>query len=208
MINIGIDQNTYNQIVKAIKPLEKTEESVLKNAVNNTAKKAWELLVKKTNEVYGGQAPEGVAGRSEIKKATVSNPNVKIMFRSEQHSLDKFRTNATALMTKPVWIGRTHIKFPVLATQLKQSGLKNINNAFAIQAKNGKRMIAVRTGNGKTRGHKAKEWGYDKVKALMGSSDKVMVQNEKVYGAVSEDIGDILQAECQKSLDKALAKGR
>lgn len=208
MIEISVDQNTYNRIVEAVKPLEKSEESVFKTAVNNTAKKAQKLLARKANQVYGGEAPGGVLGRSDIQKATTSNLSVKITFRSEQHSLDKFRTNATALMTRPVWIGGTHIRFPVRATQFKRGGLKEIGSAFAIQAKNGKKMIVVRTGKGKTRGHKAKEWGYDKVKALMGSSDKVMVQNDKVYGAVSEDINDMLQLECQKALDRALAKGK
>lgn len=208
MIEISIDQEMYNKIVEYIKPLEKSEESVFKTAINNTAKKAQKLLVKQTKKVYGGTAPEGVAERSDIKKATTSNLAVQITFRSEQHSLDKFRTNATALVTKPVWIGGTHIKFPVKATQFKRGGLKNIQTAFAIQAKNGKKMLVVRTGNGKTKGHSAKEWGYDKVKALMGSSDKVMVQNDKVYGAVSMEISDLLQMECQKALDKALAKGK
>ena len=42
----------------------------------------------------------------------------------------------------------------------------------------------------------------------MGSSDKVMIQNDKVYGKTSDDIGVLLQKECQKALDKALAKGK
>lgn len=208
MIEIGVSQEDYTRIVETIKPLEKSEESVLKTAVNNAAKKAQKMLTKKAKQVYGGAAPDGVLGRSDIQKATTGNLSVKIVFRSEQHSLDKFRTNATALVTRPVWIGGTHVKFPVRATQFKRGGLKETGNAFAIQAKNGKKMIVVRTGKGKTRGHKAKEWGYDKVKALMGSSDKVMVQNDKVYGAVSEDINDVLQMECQKALDRALTKGK
>lgn len=208
MIEISVNQDDYNRIVEAIKPLEKSEESVLKTAVNNAAKKAQKLLAKKTKRVYGGEAPEGVLERSNIRKATTSNLSVKITFRSEQPGLDKFRTNATAMVTKPVWIGGTHIKFPVRATQFKREALKDVENAFAIQAKNGKKLLVVRSGKGKTRGHEKKEWGYDKVKALMGSSDMVMVRNEKVYGAVSEDIGDMIHLECQKALDRALAKGK
>lgn len=208
MIEIKIDQNTYNKIVEAMKPLEKSEESVFKTAVNNTAKKAQKRLARQAKKVYGGEAPEGILGRSGIKKATVKNTSVEIVFRSEQHNLDKFRTNISEVPIKPVWWFKTHINIPVNATQFLKSELKTINNAFAIKAKNGKKLIVARTGEGKTRGHSKKEWGYDKVKALMGSSDKVMIQNDKVYGKTSDDIGVLLQKECQKALDKVLAKGK
>ena len=42
----------------------------------------------------------------------------------------------------------------------------------------------------------------------MGSSDRSMVRNKKVYGAVQGKIGDILNQQCQKALQRALAGGK
>ena len=75
--------------------------------------------------------------------------------------------------------------------------------AFAIRFKNGKLAIVTRTGK-KTYGGN----GKDELKVFMGSSDRSMVQNEKVYGVVQKDIADILNQQCQKALEKALAGGR
>jgi hypothetical protein len=208
MIQISIDTDMYNRIVEAIKPLEKSEESVFKSAVNNTAKKAQKKLAQQAKSIYGGGAPKGILGRSSIDKASVKNTSVQILFRSEQHRLNSFRVNKAGMTTAPIWKNGKRKKITVRAAQLKKGRLKALSNAFSINAPNGKDLLVVRIGGGKTKGHKANEWGYDKVKALMGSSDKVMVQNEKVYGAVSDDIGELLQQECQKALDKALEKGK
>ena len=202
MINISIDQEMYNNIIRAIKPLEKSEESVFKTAVNNTAKRAQKLLARQANKVYGGAAPPGILERSSIAKATVSNASVQIIFRSEQHDLTKFKTSAAGRgQTRTMYIGGSRVKFPISATQLKQGAMKPLEGsngmAFCVTLGNGKTIIASHA-PGRTKN------GSGKIKALLGSSDKVMVQNDKVYGEVNDKIGEILQEQCQKALDKAM----
>ena len=66
MIKISVDQNDFNRIIQSMKNIEKSEESVLKTALNNTAKKAQKLLTQRAEEVYSGAAPQGILGRSDI----------------------------------------------------------------------------------------------------------------------------------------------
>lgn len=208
-LGIKINEEDYNRLVEALRPLEKTEESGLKTAVNNTTQKARKELAQRAKDAYGGEAPQGILGRSSIAKATVSNIEAVILFRSKQHSLTSFRTNKYGKMVTPVvYTGRKGKKkrktFAVKATQLKNSNLKLLKgksgSAFVVRLANGKLFIASRTPDKAFSGRT----GNRKIRVFHGSSDMAMVRNEKVYGTVQDKIGEQLHTEVLTVIEKAL----
>lgn len=202
MIRVELDKEMYNAVVRSLRDVEKSEESVLKTAVNNTAKKAQKLLAQQAGRIYAGEAPKGILKRSSLGKATVKSPSVTISFRSEQFDLTKFKVSKNGTTpTRTVYSSGKRKKFPIKATQLKSGKTKLLSGkyglAFCVKLRNGK-LIVVSHVPGRTKN------GSGKIKALMGSSDKIMVQNDKVYGAVNDKISEMLREQCQRALDKAL----
>lgn len=70
--------------------------------------------------------------------------------------------------------------------------------AFCVRFKNGKKAVV-------SRGKGVK--GKTVLKRLMGSSDMVMVRNEKVYGAEADKIANTLHEQIDKILEKVLTAG-
>lgn len=202
MIKISVDQNDFNRIVQSMKNIEKSEESVLKTALNNTAKKAQKLLAQRAEAVYSGAAPQGILGRSKIKKATVSNVSIQILFTSEQPGIEAHTVSLT-VPVRTTYSNGKRVKFPILASQLRGSGLKPLAGekglAFWVKFKNGKQAIVSRG-----KGQKEKTKRKNVLKRIMGSSDMVMVRNEKVYGVEEEKISNILHEQIDKTLMKVL----
>lgn len=204
-IHFELDEGYIQQVIQAMRGLEKSEESVFKTAINNTASRAQKLLARQAKRVYGGEAPQGILERSSIKKSTVSRLGATIVFRSGQPDITKFRVSKSGQSPTPIVYGKNgkRKKYPISVQQLKGTRMKKLKGqdgmAFAIRFKNGKLAIVTRTGK-KTYGGN----GKDELKVFMGSSDRSMVQNEKVYGVVQKDIADILNQQCQKALEKAL----
>ena len=65
--------------------------------------------------------------------------------------------------------------------------------------KNGKQAIVSRG-----KGQRKKTAGKDVLKRIMGSSDMVMVRNEKVYGVEEENIANVLHEQIDKVLMKVM----
>lgn len=194
MIKISVDQNDFNRIIQSMKNIEKSEESVLKTAVNNTAKQAQRRLAKKAGKIYAGQAPEGILGRSKIVRANVSKVNATIIFQSEQPGIEKHRISGF-VVRKTMYLNGKRVKAPVSAAQL-HGALKPLEGesgmAFCVRFKNGKKAVVSRSK------------GNRQLKRVMGSSDMVMVRNEKVFGAEEEKIAEILHKQIDKVLMKVL----
>lgn len=204
MLEIKFDQQMYNKIITSMKGIQKSEESLLKTAVNNTADKAQKLLARQAKKVYAGEAPKGILERSSIKKATVSKLSATILFKSEQPLLTKFRVTGE-MPTKTVYRDGKRVKFPIKGTQMRSGRMKTLKGknglAFAVVFKNGTPAIVYR-GKGSRKGYE----GKTVLKAFYGSSDRSMVGNEKVYGRVNKDISNMLNEQCEKLLDKVLGE--
>ena len=217
-IQLMLEEEQIRQVVQAMRNLEKSEESVFKTAVNNTANRAQKLLARQAKKIYGGEASEGILERSSIKKATVSSLGARILYRSTQPDITKFRVSVYGRSPTPIlWENKKRVPFPISVQQLKSAPLKELSGkngmAFAVRFSNGKLAIVRRTGK-KTntelltkKGKKSKH-KRDQLRGVMGSSDRSMVRNKKVYGAVQGKIGDILNQQCQKALQRALAGGK
>lgn len=205
-IYFELDEGYIQQVIQTMRKMEKSEESVFKTAINNTASRAQKLLSRQANRIYGGEAPRGILGRSSIKKSTVSGLGATIIFRSTQPDITKFRVSASGQSPTPItYENGQRLKFPISVQQLKKKDLEELSGkdgmAFAIRFSNGKLAIVTRTG-------KKTSTGKGQLKTIMGSSDRSMVQNEKVYGKVQSEIGEILNIQCQKALERALAGGK
>ena len=208
MINIQLDQSQVEAVITALRKVEgASEEAVFKKAVNETAKKAQKELAKKARSVYSGEAPRGILSRSRIDKATTSALSATIHFKSNQPDITKFTYSPKSTPTRFLKTGKREVrnfpfgyrtvhrqkKYNVRATQLKGSG-GTLPGAFVVQFKSGHVAVAFRPGSGR------------KVKTVMGSSDRSMVRNEKVYGELQEPIAAYLNTQMQTALAKALGR--
>lgn len=199
-IKISIDEEEYNRIIQALRSVEgKSEESIFRTAANNTAKYAKKQLEKQTKKVYGGEAPKTVPERSEIGgKAYVKNPTATIVFKSEQPDIQKHIVKYSGpIPTKTVYRNGKRASFPIYVQQLRNKSLEKVTGAgwqgFMIKCANG--HIAVVS-------HVSKNSKV--LRTWMGSSDPIMVRNDKVYGTVKEDIESRFLQNCEKALAKAL----
>ena len=208
MINIQLDQSQVEAVITALRKVEgASEEAIFKKAVNETAKKAQKELAKKARSVYSGEAPRGILSRSRIDKATTGSLSATIHFKSDQPDITKFKYSPKSTPTKFLKSGKTEVrnfpfgyrtvhrqkKYNVRASQLKGGG-GTLPGAFVVQFKSGHVAVAFRPGSGR------------KVKTVMGSSDRSMVRNEKVYGELQPQIAAYLNTQVQTALAKALGR--
>ncbi|MCI8950041.1 MAG: hypothetical protein HFG49_08370 [Lachnospiraceae bacterium] len=193
MIDIRMKQEDLDRVILAMRNIEKSEESVLKTALNNTATRVRNRLVKRASKVYAGTAPAGILGRSKIIKASVSKVKATIFFKSKQPGIEAHKVSMF-FRSRTTFFNGKRVKFPIYATQFAKSEMKLLEGysmAFCVRFKSGKIAIVSRNAD-------------KKLKRLMGSSDRSMVGNEKVYGAEEEKIADILHEQVEKCLNKAL----
>ncbi len=199
-IKISIDEAEYNKIIKALRSVEgKSEESIFKTAVNNTAKSAKKQLEKKTKTTYGGEAPKGVSERNSLEKGRVKNPTATIIFKSEQPDIQKHIVKYSGpLPTKTVYRNGKRAKFPIYVQQLRNRPLVKVTGAgwlgFIIRCANGHFAVVSHT-----------DKGSKKLLTWMGSSDAIMVRGDKVYGSIKEAFESELMQNCEKALARALA---
>lgn len=198
-IKIAIDEEEYNRIIQALRSVEgKSEESIFKSAVNNTAKSAKKQLEKKTKSVYGGEAPKGVSERDGIEKGKVKNPTATIIFKSTQPDIREHIVKYSGpIPTKTVYRNGKRAKFPIYVQQLRNKSLEKVQGAgwqgFMIKCANGHVAVVSHV----SRGSKA-------LKTWSGSSDAIMVRNDKVYGTIKENFESELLQNCEEALAKAL----
>lgn len=198
-LKISIDEEEFSRIIQALRTIEgKSEESIFKSAVNSTAKYAKKQLEKQTKKVYGGEAPGGISARDKIEKGRVKNPTATIIFKSEQPDIRKHIVKYSGpIPTKTVYRNGKRAKFPIYVQQLRNKALQQVQGAgwqgFMIKCSNGHIAVVSHTSK-----------GSKKLKTWMGSSDPIMVRNDKVYGTIKEDFESKLLMDCEKALAKAL----
>lgn len=198
-IKLSIDEEEYNRIIRALRSVEgKSEESIFKSAVNNTAKSAKKQLEKKTKATYGGEAPKGVSERSGMEKGRVKNPTATIIFKSTQPDIRKHIVKYSGpIPTKTVYRNGKRASFPIYVQQLRNKSLQKVTGAgwqgFMIKCSNGHIAVVSHVSKGSTA-----------LKTWMGSSDAIMVRNDKVYGSIKENFESELLQNCEKALAKAL----
>lgn len=199
-LSIQVPERMLTDIEKRLSDVSgKTKESVLKTAVNNTAKQAQRLLAQKASQEYAGKiARKGtILSKSDIKKATTANPSAVINFKSPVHEIKEFHVSSLAVSKttyrKNGKRGGKKIKGNVLKGSPKQ-----LEHAFVVQFKSGHTAVVSRVSGSKMTGNPKKE----KLRKLLSPSYKVMIGGERVYEASKKEIEKILVAQVEQVLSK------
>lgn len=200
-IRMQVPENMIRNIENKLDAISKSKESVLKTAVNNTAKKAQSLLAQKAAGTYAGSASRkgAIMSRSSIIKASTGNPMVTIKFKSPVHEIKEFHVSSLAISKttyrKNGKRGGRKIKGNVL-----KGSPKPLDHAFVVQFKSGHVSVVSRVPGSKMRSNPKKE----KLRKLLSPSYKVMIGGDRVYGASRDEIAEVLNEQVKKVLDKAL----
>lgn len=200
-IRIRVPENVIKDIESKLDVLGKSKESVLKTAVNNTAKKAQSLLAQKAAGTYSGSTSRkgAIMSRSSIIKASTGNPMATIKFKSPVHEIKEFHVSSLAVSKttyrKNGQRGGRKIKGNVL-----KGSPKALDHAFVVQFKSGHVAVVSRVPGSKMKSNPKKE----KLKKLLSPSDKVMIGGDRVYGTSQDEIAELLNEQVKKVLEKAL----
>ena len=205
-IRIEFDSADVTRVIESLRDKSKSEESVFKKSINDTATKARQEIVKAAKKRYGGEAPKGMMSRSTIRKSTTSNLGAEIVFKSRQFPLVDFRVNSAAKTpTRTSYTtGGKRRSVTIRGTQMHSGSMPALTGyggkqAFVIKARNsGKPIIVRRT----SPWHKG-----ETLKTFMGSSDRSMAGTVYEQEGMADRIAAMLHDNCLKALDAAILKG-
>lgn len=195
MIVFSVDDNGLIQtIADQLGDLRDKAPTVLKQALNATAKDARSKLAEQAQSIY-------VIQKSKFNKAmTIKNASAKklealVTAKGETLELIDFKTSpkkpSTGSARPDITTGKV----------LKSSGMKRLEvggiKAFVAQFRSGHVSIVQRRGAERL-----------PVRKLLSPSVPKMIGNEKeVYGKVEPEIASMLDANIRKYIDKTIAKG-
>ena len=201
MIEITINRNTLGQIETRLGRMQNQAPSVLKNAINQTAKQARKDLASEAQKKYTIKNA-GFNRAMRLKAASVSNMEAVITASGAPIPLKNFRVSKAG--------GR------VRAQVLKSGGLKELDvggrkafvNNIARKGQTRKRDTA-KGGKGTQVKHMSVAQRLTEkrlhIKELYSKSIPIMIGNEdRVYGVVKPNIQDNLQRNIEYQIRKVL----
>lgn len=198
-IKITINEDHYNRVLRALRTVERSDESVLRSGVNNTARIVQRNLASKVSHRYAGGAGKRstVLATSDIQKATAANPTAIINFRSPIRDVKEYS----------VRIGRRVISAAVLNT-----GFKKIDRGFVAGLSWTSRSGASGTHEAvmqRVEGSVARKYAgkpakphYNKIRKVLSPSVVKQVENKAVYN--EQEIAETLRTEVDKVVSKVL----
>lgn len=226
-ISIELDMESYNKIVRAMNQLTgKSAEFIMASSANRILKTTQRRLVKADKREYTGEFPKGAKERSSTEKAKVSAgvTSAYVNFKSKMPGISKFYLSRMQTPTK--WTKGHEINVPVAVEGGKTiyRRVKRKRSSFNVPVgqikgirkpiKKAFKMLIHNTKRDGTAGGDHLLLGYreddnkKEIQEVFGSSDKIRIQNKKVYGKEEAELGKMYLDECMKRLDAALAKVR
>lgn len=226
-ISVEIDMESYNKIVRAMNQITgKSAEFIMASAANRILKTTQRQLVKADKREYTGEFPKGAKERSSTEKAKVSAgvTSAYVNFKSKIPGISKFYLSRMKTPTK--WTKGHEINVPVAVEGGKTiyRRVKRKRSSFNVPVgqikgirkpiKKAFKMLIHNTKRDGTAGGDHLLLGYreddnkKEIQEVFGSSDKIRIQNKKVYGKEEAELGKLYLDECMKRLDAALAKVR
>lgn len=212
-VNFKLDPKAVNRVINALRNVENaSEEAVFKKAINETAKFAKKELSSKAKSVYAGPQSSGISGRATIKKATTSNLGAVVIFgqQSRVPSIMKFKVSPKATPTRFLKQGRhrqkigssyrmvgKQKKYNLRTSQFRSGNMNSYKSGFIATMGSGRTGVFVREGGMTSK-------GKAKLKQILGSTDRAMVRNEKVYPEVEPKLSEKLNEQMEAALAKAL----
>lgn len=198
-IQAQISKTDYENILQGMRTLEKSEESVLKTAVNNTAKKVQKLMAKKMSQRYAGEAAEksNILKSSDIRKATTSFVKATVTFSSYIQEILDFHVIVSTAIKKMVKRMTARIRGNVL-----KGTAKKFDDAFVVKFKSGHVAVVSRIPGINMEKYKKKpeKPHYEKLRVWYSPSKASMAKN--VYDA--DEISDRLHKEVEAVMEKVL----
>lgn len=198
-IRITINEEHYRKVLQALRTVERSDESVLRSGVNNTARIVQRSLASKAAHRYAGGAGKRatILGTSDIQKATAANPTAIINFRSPIRDVKEYSAR----------IGRRAISAAVLNT-----GFKKIDRGFVAGLSWTSRSGASGTHEAimqRVEGTVAKQYAgkpakphYNKIRKVLSPSVQKQIDNPHVYS--EQEVAEALRAEVDKVVAKVL----
>ena len=226
-ISVQLDMESYNKIVRAMNQLTgKSAEFIMASSANRILKTTQRQLVKADKREYTGEFPKGAKERSSTEKAKVSAgvTSAYVNFKSKIPGISKFYLSRMKTPTK--WTKGHEINVPVAVEGGKTiyRRVKRQRTTFNVPVgqikgirkpiKKAFKMLIHNTKRDGTAGGDHLLLGYreddnkKEIQEVFGSSDKIRIQNKKVYGKEEAELGKRYLDECMKRLDAALAKVR
>ena len=204
-LRVEINEDDYRRVIKAIKPLERSEESVLKTAVNNAAKKAQKNLISSASKRYVGEEAKRatIKGQSAIKKADVSGVTSIVEFASPMKEIGGFHVSSMEVR-KPEYTKKGKRRKIRLKGKVLRGASKGLGAAFVVQFKSG-HIAVVKRIDGKNMdqyANKPKIPHYAKLEKLLSPNVAEMLGNKNVYKP--DEIAALLHEEVEKVLGKVL----
>lgn len=199
MIEIQVDQEQLNKVLNTLQSMQDEMPSVVKKAVNTTARQARRKLADKAKETYALKL-SGFNQSMTIKNATVGRLEAGIVTKGETLELGKFRAPLK------VYSGTNKNRPPFIkAKVLNESSLKALvtseTKAFVTRFKSGHVAIVQRVPGKKMESNEKKTF----IKKLLSPSIPKMIGNEeKVYGVIEPEIRELIKENVQKELIKTL----
>lgn len=208
ILKVEIHKKAFDSVIRAMRDVEQSEERVLKTAVNNTARKAQKLLVRKAACAYAGKAakPGTIQGASAIVKATTASPEATVTFKSPVHDIGDFHVSGMKVASPFTSGGRYSSRRP--KGNVLKGNAKKFSNAFVVRFKSGHVAVVSRVPGTNARKYQGKPQKphYEKLRKWISPSYLKMIGSEKVYNA--DEIAQILDGEVKNVMQQVLGGNR
>lgn len=182
MVTVVLDERAALRDIKSrLGDLESKAPSILKNALDATARQARKELAGNAVNIYSGHKKKDFTDAMEIQRPTQSDLSAVIHIKSRMEELKSFTTKKDTTGI---------IKAKVLKSSTLKEIVKGNIRAFGVQFASGHETIAQRKGDKRL-----------PVKTLLGPSIPHMVGNERV---MSEDIQERTLAMLQEQINKRI----
>lgn len=203
MLTFEVDKEQIDTIEKALSGIKKDSKTILKKAINKTAKEVRKQLAKTAKETYAVKI-SGFSKSMTIKSATVSKTEAIIKSEGEGLEIGKFRASPFRYANgkdRP-----KEIKAKVLTASSMKALVKGNTKAFVARFRNEKSThlaIVERDSNKKMRSNPKK----DALKKLLSPSIPQMLGNEKkVYNKIEPQMKELIQKNIKQELERTLQR--
>lgn len=201
MIEVTIDRGSLRTIERKLGDMENRAPTVLKNAINQTARQARKRLGAEAQKTYTVKNA-GFNRAMKIKNATASEPEAIINAKGEPIPLKNFKISKAGGVAKAQVLKSGTLK------PLQIAGLKAFVNNVAKKGQVRKRDTQKgQKGTQVTHVAVAQRKGAARlpIKTFYGNSVPMMIGNEKrVYGIVKPEIEKMVQENVEKQIRKVL----
>ena len=196
-VNIDVDNKQLKYVENELDKMQKKTPSILKKAVNATARKAKSKLASKVIKRYATNSSE-IRQAMQLKSATVGQPSSTIMVKGSMKEIKEFKV-APMEVSK----GRNRVKY-LTAKVLKSSSMKPLLGSpkpFVAQFES-LHISVVRRVPGEYMKKKppGKQKPKEKLEKLLSPSVTHMIGNDNVYREVEPEIRSILEKQIREAL--------